>query len=134
MVVNILIIIDTISLLFISTVCLISGCVFIYSSRYIIGDNFRNRFCLLVLLFIFSIALLIFRPRLIRLLLGWDGLGVSSYLLVCYYRSEKRFNARILTAITNRVGDVLILILISMNIGAGMTEFTLVGFRTYTYH
>eukprot|EP00088_Acartia_fossae_P006517 TRINITY_DN12_c1_g1_i1.p1 TRINITY_DN12_c1_g1~~TRINITY_DN12_c1_g1_i1.p1 ORF type:complete len:221 (+),score=-75.03 TRINITY_DN12_c1_g1_i1:1320-1982(+) len=104
-----------------------------YSSSYIIGDKFSNRFCLLVLLFIFSMALLIFRPRLISLLLGWDGLGVSSYLLVCYYRSEKRYNASMLTAITNRIGDVLILILISISIGTGIVEFTLIGFRNYLY-
>jgi NADH-ubiquinone oxidoreductase chain 5 len=50
-----------------------------------------------------------------RLLLGWDGLGVTSYLLVNYYRREKRFNASMLTAITNRLGDVVILLFIAMN-------------------
>jgi len=48
-------------------------------------------------------------------LLGWDGLGVTSYLLVNYYSSEKRFNARILTALTNRLGDIFILVFIGMN-------------------
>ena len=57
---------------------------------------------------------MILSPNLIRLLLGWDGLGVTSYLLVCYYIREKRFNARILTALTNRVGDVGILLCIGL--------------------
>lgn len=65
--------------------------------------------------FVVSICLLIFSPNIISLLLGWDGLGVTSYLLVNYYSSEKRFNARILTALTNRLGDVFILVFIGMS-------------------
>jgi len=57
--------------------------------------------------------LLIISPNLIRLLLGWDGLGVTSYLLVIFYQSNKSYNAGILTAITNRLGDVGLLISIS---------------------
>lgn len=59
---------------------------------------------------------MIFRPRLIRILLGWDGLGVTSYLLVNYYASEKSYNARILTAITNRIGDTLIISAVRISI------------------
>ena len=109
------IIFDSIRLFFFSTVSLIAGRVFLFRSRYMGGDSFSNRFTGIVVAFIVSIALLIFRPNLIRLLLGWDGLGVTSYLLVNYYRREKRFNARMLTAITNRLGDVVILLFISLN-------------------
>jgi len=63
--------------------------------------------------------LLILRPNLIRLLLGWDGLGVTSYLLVVFYQSNKSYNAGILTAITNRLGDVGLLISISFFIYLG---------------
>lgn len=112
--VTFLLLLDFISLIFLRTVCLISGCVFFYSVRYIKGDAFNPRFAALVFLFILSMALIILRPNLIRLLLGWDGLGVTSYLLVCYYISEKRFNARMLTALTNRIGDVAILLCIRL--------------------
>lgn len=77
-------------------------------------DKVSSRFSLLVIRFVIRIFLLIVRPNLIRLLLGWDGLGVTSYLLVCYYRREKRFNARMLTALTNRLGDVAILLRIAV--------------------
>lgn len=110
----ILLIFDYVRLLFLSTVLIISRGVFFYRSSYISGDKVRSRFGFLVLSFVIRIRLLILRPNLISLLLGWDGLGVTSYLLVCYYRSEKRFNARMVTALTNRIGDVIILLIIAL--------------------
>jgi NADH-ubiquinone oxidoreductase chain 5 len=56
---------------------------------------------------------------------------VSSYLLVCFYSREKSFNARILTALTNRLGDVLILIFISFNTSPGIFNFLHFSFSNY---
>ena len=57
--------------------------------------------------------LLIIRPNLISILLGWDGLGLVSYCLVIYYQNVKSYNAGMLTALSNRVGDVALLISIA---------------------
>merc|ERR1719511_638373 len=54
-------------------------------------------------------VLLILSPNLFRILLGWDGLGVSSYLLVIYYRRKKSYNSGIITFLSNRIGDALII-------------------------
>lgn len=118
--------IDIISVLFFRTVIIISGGVFLYSSSYIVAEVFNSRFCLLVFSFVLRMCLLIFSPNIIRILLGWDGLGVTSYLLVCFYSREKRFNARILTALTNRLGDVAILILIRVIASSGVFNFGLI--------
>ena len=96
------------------TVGLISARVIVFRGSYIITEKFFSRFILLVMLFISRIFLLIFSPNLIRILLGWDGLGVSSYLLVIFYQRSKSFNAGILTALTNRLGDVGILLRIGL--------------------
>lgn len=93
-----------------SFVLLISGIVIYYSREYMGDDLFINRFILLVVMFVVSIMLLIVRPNLIRILLGWDGLGLVSYCLVIYYQNIKSYNAGIITALRNRIGDVALLI------------------------
>lgn len=57
-----------------------------------------------------SMFLLVLTPNLLRILIGWDGLGLTSFLLVIFYQSKKSLNAGLLTVFTNRVGDVLIIL------------------------
>jgi len=113
------ILLDWISLLFIIFVSMISSVVIYYRKSYISSELNLMRFIILVLLFVFSIILLIISPNIIRILLGWDGLGLVSYCLVIYYQNLKSYNAGMLTALSNRIGDVLILIIICwiMNYG-----------------
>lgn len=114
---------DWISLLFISFVYLISRIVILYSKEYISEDKFINRFIILVLIFVLSIILLIIRPNLIRILLGWDGLGLISYCLVIYFQNVKSYNAGILTALSNRIGDVALLISIAWILNYGRWNY-----------
>lgn len=107
-------IVDFISIYFIRLVRLVSIRVIIFSTSYMINEKFYSRFIILVFFFILSMFLLILSPNFISLLLGWDGLGVTSYLLVIFYQRNKSYNAGILTALTNRLGDVGILIIISI--------------------
>ena len=73
-------------------------------------------FHLLVASFVGSMLALILSPNLITLIIGWDGLGISSFFLVIFYKSNKSFNAGLLTALSNRVGDALILISLSLGL------------------
>jgi NADH-ubiquinone oxidoreductase chain 5 len=114
---------DWISLLFISFVLFISSIVIYYRKEYIQEDYNINRFILLVLIFVLSIILLIIRPNLIRILLGWDGLGLVSYCLVIYFQNVKSFNAGILTALSNRIGDVALLLAIAWIINYGSWNY-----------
>jgi len=110
---NFVIFFDIYSLLFLFGVSLIRIRVIIFRKSYILREKFLGRFNLLVLIFICRMYLLILSPNLVRMLLGWDGLGLRSYLLVIYYSSQKSFNSGIITAISNRVGDLLILFTLS---------------------
>lgn len=111
------------SLLFIIFVSLISSVVVYYRKSYISSEKNLIRFILLVIIFVLSIIILIIRPNLIRILLGWDGLGLVSYCLVIYYQNFKSFNAGILTALSNRIGDVFILISIAWFINYGRWNY-----------
>lgn len=104
---------DYMSCLFLATVFCISSNVVWYRQSYIRGDKDADRFILLVFGFVISILLLIISPNIIRILLGWDGLGLISYCLVVYYPTKKSRRAGMLTVLRNRVGDVCILISIA---------------------
>nr|YP_010309842.1 NADH dehydrogenase subunit 5 [Mocis ancilla]UMR54957.1 NADH dehydrogenase subunit 5 [Mocis ancilla] len=113
------ILLDWMSLLFMMFVFLISSVVIYYSKSYMSSELNLMRFIILVLLFVMSMMMLIISPNIISILLGWDGLGLVSYLLVIYYQNLKSYNAGMLTALSNRIGDVFILLIISwmMNYG-----------------
>nr|YP_009489589.1 NADH dehydrogenase subunit 5 [Losaria neptunus]SPP23492.1 NADH dehydrogenase subunit 5 [Losaria neptunus] len=114
------ILLDWMSLLFMMFVLMISSSVIFYSKSYMSSELNLNRFIMLVMLFVFSMILLIISPNMISIFLGWDGLGLVSYCLVIYYQNVKSYNAGMLTALSNRVGDVMILLVISwmMNYGS----------------
>ena len=105
-----LLMLDWLRLRFGGVVIVISGIVIIYSGRYMGHDKNLFRFFIILVLFVVSIILIIFRPNIIRILLGWDGLGLVSYCLVIYYQNIKSLNAGLLTILSNRIGDIAILL------------------------
>nr|AVJ52471.1 NADH dehydrogenase subunit 5 [Tetrarthria variegata] len=117
---------DWMSMIFMGSVLLISSMVIYYSSSYMSSDIYKVRFLFIVLLFVLSMMLLIISPNLVSILLGWDGLGLVSYCLVIYFQNYKSYNAGMLTILTNRLGDVAILISIAW--------FMCVGSWNYIYY
>nr|AFP16889.1 NADH dehydrogenase subunit 5 [Zeugophora sp. BMNH 840207] len=118
-----ILLLDWMSLLFMSFVLFISSMVIFYSKEYMLGDQNLNRFIMLVILFVLSMMLLIISPNLISILLGWDGLGLVSYCLVIYYQNMKSFNAGMLTALSNRIGDVALLLSIAWMLNYGSWNY-----------
>nr|UZC33341.1 NADH dehydrogenase subunit 5 [Mastotermes darwiniensis] len=117
------ILLDWMSLIFLGFVLFISSLVILYSEDYMSGDLNINRFIILVLLFVLSMMFLIISPNLISILLGWDGLGLVSYCLVIYYQNVKSYNAGMLTILSNRVGDVALLMCIAWMINFGSWNY-----------
>nr|QXJ80276.1 NADH dehydrogenase subunit 5 [Dahira obliquifascia] len=117
------ILLDWMSLLFMMFVLMISSVVIYYSKSYMSSELNLFRFIILVLLFVFSMILLIISPNIISILLGWDGLGLVSYCLVIYYQNLKSYNAGMLTVLSNRIGDVLILMVISWMLNYGSWNY-----------
>nr|YP_010688257.1 NADH dehydrogenase subunit 5 [Fusoleon stigmatus]WBR65451.1 NADH dehydrogenase subunit 5 [Fusoleon stigmatus] len=117
------VLLDWMSLTFMSFVLFISSMVIYYSDDYMHGDENLNRFIILVLMFVLSMVFLIISPNLISILLGWDGLGLVSYCLVIYYQNVKSYNAGMITALTNRVGDVALLLSIAWMLNYGSWNY-----------
>lgn len=105
-------------------VLIISANVLKFSQSYISEEIFLPRFTYLVILFVTSINLLIYVPHIISLLLGWDGLGIISFILVIYYQSPKSLARGIITALRNRIGDAIIIISIAWTINQGHWSIT----------
>ena len=114
--INVLVVIDWLRVLFRRFVGVISSCVFIYSYWYIFKDKYLNRFRYLVLRFVFFMDLLIFIPFIPCIILGWDGLGVVSFILVAYYNNKMSINGGIITILMNRIGDVLVLLIFTLTL------------------
>ena len=121
--IRLVLVFDFISLYFVRLVRLISGSVLIFRVSYIRAEKYFNRFICLILIFVLSIFALILSPNLIRLLLGWDGLGVTSYLLVIFYQRSKSYRAGIITALTNRLGDIGLLVSVAIMVVEGSWRF-----------
>uniref|UniRef100_A0AAU6QFP2 NADH-ubiquinone oxidoreductase chain 5 n=1 Tax=Nepsalus decorillus TaxID=2950594 RepID=A0AAU6QFP2_9NEOP len=117
------ILLDWMSLIFMSFVLFISSMVIYYSDDYMSGDENLLRFIILVLMFVLSMMFLIISPNLISILLGWDGLGLVSYCLVIYYQNVKSYNAGMITALTNRIGDVALLLSIAWMLNYGSWNY-----------
>nr|WAX39162.1 NADH dehydrogenase subunit 5 [Anaplecta sp. 4 ZQW-2020] len=117
------ILLDWMSLMFMGFVLIISSLVIFYSEDYMHGDLNISRFIILVLMFVMSMVFLIISPNLISILLGWDGLGLVSYCLVIYYQNISSYNAGMLTALSNRLGDVAILMAIAWMLNYGSWNY-----------
>nr|YP_002727943.1 NADH dehydrogenase subunit 5 [Orius niger]ABZ02080.1 NADH dehydrogenase subunit 5 [Orius niger] len=129
------ILLDWMSLIFMSCVLMISSMVVFYSHSYMMSDFNKIRFLFLVLMFILSMMLMIISPDLVSILLGWDGLGLVSYALVIYFQNYNSYNSGMLTVLTNRIGDVAILISIAwmFNFGGWHYIFYLNSMNSYMH-
>nr|QKY63839.1 NADH dehydrogenase subunit 5 [Meccus pallidipennis] len=114
---------DWMSLIFVGCVFVISSMVIYYSESYMGSDLDSVRFYFLVILFVLSMMMMIVSPNLMSILIGWDGLGLVSYCLVIYFQNYKSYSAGMLTILTNRVGDVAILLSIAWMLNYGSWHY-----------
>ena len=101
------ILLDKISLLFGIVVRLIARMVFLFSRIYIREDKNIFRFNLILLRFVIRMYILIFSGSLLVILIGWDGLGITSFVLIIYYERIEALNSGFQTFLINRFGDIL---------------------------
>ena len=99
--------IDHLTLVMLLVVTGIGSLVAMYAMGYMHGDRGYARFFAFVSLFIFAMTSLVMADNLLLLYLGWEGVGLCSYLLIGYYYEKDSAVAAAKKAfIVNRVGDL----------------------------
>ncbi len=79
----------------------------LYASEYMSGDKGYARFFAAFALFVFAMACLVMGDNLVLLYLGWEGVGLCSYLLIGYfYKRPAAVAAAKKAFIVNRIGDL----------------------------
>ncbi len=98
--------IDTLSVVMMCVINIVSACVHVYSVGYMSHDNARGRFMAYLSLFTFAMLMLVTADNLLQLFFGWEGVGLASYLLIGFWNHKHSANAAAQKAfIVNRVGD-----------------------------
>lgn len=114
--------VDHVSVVMMLVVTMVSAMVHIYSIEYMKHDDGFNRFFSYLSLFVFSMLVLVMADNFAVLFIGWEGVGVCSWLLIGFwYKKEKAAWAANEAFIVNRIGDMglmLAMFLIYWNIGS----------------
>jgi len=114
---------DWIRKLFLLIVLTITARVMFYCWSYINSELNSWRFIFLVIIFVLRIIILITGSSLSSLILGWDGLGLRSYYLVVFYQNFKSNLSGFITVVSNRIGDVFIILFIILVLLSGVSRF-----------
>jgi len=102
---------DSLTVSMLIPVLIVSSLVHIYSIGYMSNDPHNQRFFSYLSLFTFMMVILVTANNYLLMFVGWEGVGVCSYLLVCFWFTRIAANQSSLSAfLTNRVGDCFLTI------------------------
>lgn len=104
---------DILTLIMIFTISFISFLVHFYSIDYMLSDKNQINFLLILNLFTFFMIFLVIAGNTIQLFIGWEGVGITSYLLINFWYNRFEANKSSLKALTlNKLGDICLLLFI----------------------
>lgn len=97
---------DSLTVSMLIPVLIVSSLVHVYSIGYMSGDPHNQRFFSYLSLFTFMMIILVTANNFLLMFVGWEGVGVCSYLLVNFWFTRIAANQSSMSAfLTNRVGD-----------------------------
>ncbi|MFP5417240.1 MAG: NADH-quinone oxidoreductase subunit L [Actinomycetes bacterium] len=106
--------VDQLSVLFALLITGVGGLIHIYSIGYMAHDDRRRRFFAYLNLFIAAMLVLVLADNYLVLFVGWEGVGLASYLLISFWQHKPTAAAAGTKAfVMNRVGDLGMLMAIS---------------------
>src|ERR1700686_953011 len=97
---------DSLSAIFMLIVTGVGLCIFVFATGYMHDDPGFYRFFAYMGLFMFSMLVLVMGSNFVMMFVGWEGVGLCSYLLIGYYfNRDEAANASRKAFVTNRIGD-----------------------------
>lgn len=106
---------DSLTAIMLVVVTVVSSLVHIYSTGYMHEDKSIARFMSYLSLFTFFMLILVTADNFLQLFVGWEGVGVASYLLIGFWFKKQSANAAAIKAfVANRVGDFGLIIAIAL--------------------
>jgi len=102
---------DSLTVSMLIVIMSISLCAHIYSVSYMDQDPHQVRFMSYLSLFTFFMLILVTSSNLIQLFIGWEGVGICSYLLINFWYTRVGANkSSIMAVFTNKISDIFLLI------------------------
>ncbi|WP_418605270.1 NADH-quinone oxidoreductase subunit L [Georgenia sp. SUBG003] len=119
---------DPLSMTFVMLVTFVGSLIHLYSVAYMEHDVDRRRFFAYLNLFVAAMLLLVLADSYALLFVGWEGVGLASYLLIGFWNHNLDYAVAAKKAfIMNRVGDVgLLLAMMTMFAGFGAVDLATV--------
>ena len=97
---------DSVTAVMLIVVTSVSSLVHLYSIKYMETDPHKPRFMAYLEIFTFFMLILVTADNLVQMFLGWEGVGLASYLLINFWYTRLAANQSAIKAlIVNRVGD-----------------------------
>ncbi len=120
---------DPLSAVMVLVVSGVGFLIHVYSIGYMAGEESYPRYFALLNLFTFFMLLLVLASNLILMFVGWEGVGLCSYLLIGFWFSKpSAADAGMKAFIFNRVGDAgFILGILFLLLNVGNSEFSAIG-------